>query len=296
MYIFIVNPVAGNGRGRRVFNQLARSETYREIITSHYFTHYPGHAEELAREISSSRSKDVTGIIVIGGDGTIHEVMNGISDVDIPISFIPGGSGNDFGRGSGIKGSPAEILKRIVHDEKGIPYWRGNYKLDNSTVRTFVNSIGLGFDAEIAQKANHSIYKKFFNKLRLGNLSYVIAIIQVLFRFKPFRAEIELEHDKKVVSDCWMITVANHQYYGGGMKIIPTARIQPNYFPILIIQGISKWKILGLFLTVFTGKHITFKEVHLFQAKQVIIHTSQPITFQVDGQTGSCQNCSISKK
>lgn len=295
MYIFIVNPVAGNGRGVRIFNKLTKSETYKRISTRHYFTKYPRHAEELARKIGSSNLVDLKGIIVIGGDGTIHEVMSGIGDFDIPISFIPGGSGNDFGRGSGITGSPRKILKRIINDNKGIPYWRGIYKFDHSSERTFVNSIGLGFDAEIAKKANESNYKKVFNRLHLGNMSYAIAIIQVLFRFKPFHAEIELNQKKTVIEDCWMVTIANHQYYGGGMKIIPSARIQPNYFPILIINGISKWKILGLFFTVFTGKHINFKEVHLFETNQVIIHTSQPISYQVDGETGSCQFCSIVK-
>lgn len=295
MYIFIVNPVAGNGRGLHVYNQLSKSDTFKKIPARHFFTEYPHHAEEIAREICSSNLKDIKGIIVIGGDGTIHEVMNGIGDVDIPISFIPGGSGNDFGRGSGITGSPHTILKRIINDDKGISYWRGIYDIDNSIKRSFVNSIGLGFDAEITKKANKSYYKKVFNKLNLGNLSYAIAIIQVLFRFRPFRAVIELDQEKKIISDCWMVTIANHQYYGGGMKIIPSAQIQADYFPVLIIQGISKWKILGLFLTVFSGKHMKFKEVNLYHARQVSIHSDQPISYQVDGQTGSCQSCLIVK-
>lgn len=295
MYIFIVNPVAGNGRGLNIFKKIEKSELYQSLISRVYLTEYPGHAEEIANQIKIETIDDLKSIIIIGGDGTVHEVINGLGDSQIPISFIAGGSGNDFGRGCSIKGSPLTILKKIVEGNQGIPYWKGSYSVDLNEQRDFINSIGFGFDAEIAKKANQSSYKNFLNTLRLGTLSYVIALIQVLFKFRPFQVEVIMDGKKQIIEDCWMVTIANHQYYGGGMKIIPTAKIQPNVIPILIIHHISKWKILGLFITVFTGKHIRFKEVNLYHAETLSIQTNHPITYQVDGQTNSCQSCSITK-
>ncbi|PAV30108.1 hypothetical protein CIL05_06490 [Virgibacillus profundi] len=295
MYIFIVNPSAGNGRARRVFSKLAKSSLYKEIDSTYYYTEYNGHAELLAKQIKENLYKQVTAIIVIGGDGTLHEVINGLENDEIPVSFIPGGSGNDFARGIGMKHKPLDILRDIVTGKKEKSYWLGNYKLDNNAGRIFVNNMGFGFDAEIAKTANESSYKILFNKLHLGTVSYIIALIQVLFKFKPREIKMEINKQKLTIPECWMITISNHPYYGGGMKIIPDAKIQPTRFPVLIIHGISKWKVLALFMTVFTGKHINFKEVKLYEASEVKIFSNEEMYYQVDGQTDTFESVVIRK-
>ncbi|GGA82601.1 diacylglycerol/lipid kinase family protein [Ornithinibacillus halotolerans] len=293
MYIFIVNPVAGNGRGWKVFQKLVKSDLYNDINSQYYVTEYEGHAEEISRRICKENKKIKT-VIIIGGDGTVNEVVNGLGSSGIPISFIPGGSGNDFARGCNIDGSPLAILEKIIAGKEGKLYWTGNLTSDSIT-KTFANSIGIGFDAQIAQRANQSSYKNFFNRLHLGTLSYVLALIHVLFKFKPFNASIEVNGTIRTIHNCWMVTIANHQYYGGGMKIIPTAKIQPEVLPVLIIHDISKWKVLGLFITVFFGKHIGFKEVELFETDKIKLRLEAPMAIQIDGQNSSSQYCEIVK-
>lgn len=83
---------------------------------------------------------------------------------------------------------------------------------------------------------------------------------------------------------------------GGGIKIIPQAIIQPSTFLILLIHSISKWKILGLFLTVFTGKHTTFKENELFETTKLKIMSKGNTPYQVDGETAVCDSCTITKQ
>lgn len=90
-----------------------------------------------------------------------------------------------------------------------------------------MNCIGFGFDAEIAHVANHASYKRIFNFFRLGVLIYLVALIQVLIRFRPIDVEITVDGRKRKISNCWMVTVTNHPYYGGGMKIIPHSKIEP---------------------------------------------------------------------
>src|SRR5699024_35108 len=111
MYIFIVNPVAGNGRAKRIFSEITSSYLYHQIKSTYFFTKYEGHAEEIIKNIIEDHANVVEVIIVIGGDGTLHEVMNGLAAEQIPIAFIPGGSGNDFARGCSIKEGPIDILQ-----------------------------------------------------------------------------------------------------------------------------------------------------------------------------------------
>lgn len=295
MYVFIVNPVAGNGRSAKAFSKIKQCALYHEIESEYYFTKYPGHATEITQYLVAEYAS-LACIIVVGGDGTLYEVMNGMGKGNVPISIIPGGSGNDFARGSAIKGNPVNIFNAIVNNQNISPYWLGNYKLDNHDKYSFVSNFGFGFDAEIARAANESRYKSLLNKLQLGKLCYVIALLQVLRSFKPQTVEIEIDGEKRVIQDCWMVTIANHPYYGGGMKIIPHATIQPNRFPVLVLHSISKWKILGLFMTIFTGKHIHFKEVNLLEAATLRISAKKLVHVQVDGQIATCKSCMISKQ
>lgn len=294
MYIFIVNTKAGNGRAKRIFSRLKKTELYGKMETAYYYTAYEGHAEKMVR--SFENKQDIDAIIVVGGDGTLHEVINGVDHHEIPIAFIPGGSGNDFARGIGLREKPLDILKSVAEGGADVSYYLGNYHLDGRTKRNFVNSMGFGFDALIAKKANYSFYKRILNFFNFGKLSYAIALIQILFTFKPMEIELKVNGRTERLKHCWMVTITNHPYYGGGMKINPTAKVQPNYFSVLVIHSISKWKVLALFITVFTGKHITFKEVEVFDATSLKITSRAKLDYQVDGQTDTCYTCELTKE
>lgn len=296
MYIFIVNPNAGGGRGNRVYSKLVNSDLYKTIESKRYYTEYKGHAEEITLMLMKDHPDKITALIVIGGDGTLFEVINGLGNQRIPISFIPGGSGNDFARGCSIDKNPVKVLEEIIINSSELTYWVGEYQINDLPARLFTNSFGFGFDAKITRTANKSQHKKILNKIRLGKVSYIIAIIQELFRFKPVTLEIVVDQHRRVIDNCWMVTITNHPYYGGGMKIIPNAKIQSDVFPVLLIHSISKWKILALFMTVFTGKHINFKEVELLEATELTILSSNKINYQVDGETGTCLTAKITKR
>src|SRR5690625_1868693 len=108
MYVFIVNPIAGNGRAKRIHQRLMNQDKYKQMNPVCYYTEYKGHAEKVVKELRTAKM-----IVVIGGDGTIHEVINGLRNRQIPIAFIPGGSGNDFARGSSLSLSPKKAFQHI---------------------------------------------------------------------------------------------------------------------------------------------------------------------------------------
>jgi YegS/Rv2252/BmrU family lipid kinase len=293
MWVFIVNPLAGNGRGRKVFEEIQKSDIYQSLKAVYFYSEYEGHEGVIAKEIKAK--SNVKGIIIVGGDGTVHEVVNGLIPTKIPIGFIPAGSGNDFARGIGLKGSPVEILKRLTASNQTSPYWIGRYELDGKKTRYFMNSMGFGFDAETAHTANRSFYKKYFNQIRFGTGSYVVAVMQVLAQFKRRKIEVIVNGEKKVFDKALLLSVGNHPYYGGGMKMMPNAKNQSKNFAVLLVHSVPKWKVFALFLTVFIGKHEKINGVELFNASHLTMNFEKEIYTQVDGQTTTCKNTTISK-
>ncbi|WP_226036377.1 diacylglycerol/lipid kinase family protein [Aquibacillus saliphilus] len=303
MYIFIVNTVAGRGQGLKIFNKLKKQDIFNQIRSRSFITEYPGHAELLAKQAVKMYPSKITSIIVIGGDGTLHEVLNGLGNYNnVSLSFIPAGSGNDFARGYHIKGNPCEIFKRIV-EGKSKSFWPGSFSVNErvnerrtQVPRLFANSIGFGFDAEIVKAAQHANYKRWINKLRLSRIIYAIATVDVLRNFQPKSVDLVVDGKKKKIDNVWMVSVTNHPYYGGGMKIIPGTKNQPDVFPVLLVANISPWKVLALFLTVFWGGHIRFKEVSVEYVSSLQVYSESILEYQVDGQSGTCHSCRITKE
>src|SRR5690625_3135915 len=112
MYVFIVNPIAGSGRAIKIFSKIQASQLYKGIKSRYFLTKYKGHAEKVVSHLVKEQSNNnIITIIVIGGDGTLHEVTNGIGKRHIPIAVIPCGSGNDFVRNFSIGKNPLTILR-----------------------------------------------------------------------------------------------------------------------------------------------------------------------------------------
>lgn len=297
MHIIIVNPISGNGRAGRIYRKLMKESPYKDMKTVTYHSRNPGHAEQLTRELLEEYSPgDISSIIVIGGDGTIHEVLNGLEDKAVPITLIPGGSGNDFARGNNISRNPRRAMKNIYLNREKTPYWLGKYKIGKKPVRKFVNCIGFGFDAVVAAGANQSKLKKFFNTFRLGTLNYVFSVIKQIFTYKPIHLNVELDGVKMEFKNCFLATINNQPYLGGGMKINPYAKNTDKELSLLVIDSIAKWKVLILFLTIFFGAHTRFKEVQIFKAREIKLSSVDSMPFQVDGETGFTDTCELAKE
>lgn len=300
MFILIVNPAAGNGRAVKVLKMLQKDPLFIKKECRSFLTKYEGHAEEIVKQVIDIYKDKIKCFIVVGGDGTLHEVLNGLKHFPTyKLAFIPAGSGNDFARGTNTNKKPLKLFKDIVSSPSFQPYWGGTYQTDyrkKQNSRLFGNSMGFGFDAEVAFKANQSKYKKWLNKIRLGSLSYVIALIQTLLSYEVKTIELTLDGKTKQLTNVFMITIGVHGSYGGGMKIIPKARMNKDTFDILVIQNISKWKVLALFASVFWGGHTKFREVSIYRAETINVIGEGTLTYHVDGQTSKCQKCLIEKE
>lgn len=283
---FIINPNARNGQCLNIWGKVEVQLQAEQIPYLAFFTEYPGHAETLAGEIAS-KNGDEKLVIAVGGDGTIHEVMNGIiKHKNITLGFIPGGSGNDFSRGFQIPADPLDALKVLLRLRKGEPTLidAGKMTMQDQSEHYFINNMGAGFDALIAYKVNHSRMKALLNKLSLGRLVYVYFLLKELFTFKTSTIDLSIDGEKHTFKETWFVTVSNQQYYGGGMKIAPAAEPDDGLLDLTVVHELSRLKLLLVFISVFWGKHIHFKEVKTYRGREVQIQSTNSLFVHCDGE------------
>jgi diacylglycerol kinase (ATP) len=285
---FIVNPKAGNGKAKLIWYSVEKQLAQQKINYESYFTERSGHGKIIAKQIMESNDKNKVTIIVVGGDGTINEVINGIGNHSsrARIGVIPGGSGNDFTRGYGVPRNPELALTFLLSEVNNVSptFDLGKIDLEGDEEHFFINSTGAGFDALISYEANQSKWKGLMNRFSLGQLVYVIILLKHLFSYKCTTIELLIDGKKYTFPDTWFVTVSNQPFYGGGMKISPHATAKDGKLNITIVHKLSRLKLLLVFLSVFWGKHLMFKEVNTFLAQKISIYSTEPIYVHSDGE------------
>jgi diacylglycerol kinase (ATP) len=289
MYIFIINSVSGNGKALKVWKQIKIELEKQKVQYRSFFTKHAGHAEEIAEQVAELHQDKIESIIAVGGDGTIHEVINGLEAYPkVSVGYIPGGSGNDFARGFLIPKSPLKALKKILSEQGRRPkrYDMGRYQFlsRKKAERFFVNGLGIGFDGEVAKVTNESGYKAFLNRIKCGGLAYTISLVRLLFSYEPREIEVHIDGVEKRFSGVWLVAISNIAYYGGGMKISPHAKPNDGKLNLCIVHQLSKWKLLFIFSTVFFGKHIRFRGVTLLEGREIEVRSVKPMTIHADGE------------
>lgn len=285
MYYFIINPVSRSGHGLEVWKQTEKALKEKQIRYKYFLTEYSGHAKKLAQHIAGEAAGHT--VVMIGGDGTVNEVMNGLPlDHSVKTAYIPVGSGNDFARGLRLPTLPDEALDRILTTEK--PQLLDIGTTDNSTrVSHFAISSGFGYDAEICHEVSHTKAKKWLNKLHLGKLVYAYAAIKLLFSFQPSDMDIELDGDRTChFSNVYLATGMNLPYQGGGLRFCPDARPDDGILDFIVVHGLSKLKVLLLFPMAYFGKHVGFKGITLLKGTSMKISSRKAYRIHRDGEYG----------
>ncbi|WP_077616810.1 diacylglycerol/lipid kinase family protein [Caenibacillus caldisaponilyticus] len=275
MYGFIVNQISGNGKGLKVWKKV---ETLLQEKRIHYqvrFTERPKHATEIAKELSS---RQCHAVIAIGGDGTVHEVANGLIGSNIPLGIIPGGSGNDLARALDIPADYKKALERILIGKKR--------KMDIGRVgeEYCMTVTGIGFDGKVAEVNQGAKYKNWMNRMRLGGLSYVLSLLQVLLNYRPVNVELTIDGKAFSFLDAWLIAIANTSSYGGGIKICPDACHDDGLFDICVVHDLSKWELIRTFPKTYTGRHVTHPSVTMLKGENVEVTAESPLIVQSDGE------------
>ena len=269
MWVVVINPVSGSGKGAILGTEAAgffseRRLSY-QIITA-------TSADKLRSnlvEFLDSNVGLIEGVVAVGGDGLVHLVLQMVVPRRIPFSAIPAGTGNDFVRALGwgldeikiqlntvVSTPPAAIDLGLVDSE-----WFGAV-------------LSTGFDSLVNEKANKMKWPK-------GPMKYNLAIAMELPKFKPLKYTIELDN-QVIETEAMLIAVGNGGSYGGGMKVCPDAVMSDGLFDVMVLRPVSKVEFVRVFPTVFSGKHINHKQVDIYRTKRVSLHA--PAVAYADGE------------
>lgn len=281
-HVFIVNPISGKGRALLFIEEIKK---YFENNGGDYEivkTEYVHHATELAKKYSET--EDVT-IYSVGGDGTMKEVLDGISDKAI-MCVIPGGTGNDFYKSiDKRKNEIYQIIKDSVEGE--VKYV--DYGTINSTSK-FLNICSFGLDADI----NEYAAKEVKGKVNIPNsLVYAYAAFKVGLHPSTYKMECEID-GKKYENDILLLATANGRYYGGMFLPAPNAEIDDGEFKVCYFKNKIKFlRLIYLILKYVKGKHLKEKECVYLAGKKIKMKFDRLVNYQIDGESGSLKECLI---
>ncbi|MBB1062338.1 diacylglycerol/lipid kinase family protein [Limosilactobacillus fastidiosus] len=284
-YEIILNPTAGNGKAQKTWNIL-RPSIEGQLDYSLHQTSYSKHEVFLAKKISTNSNKN-TVVIVIGGDGTLHNVLNGLinAGASFPLSYIPAGTGNDFARGYGISLNPEKALQQILSTTEARTITIGHYfESIKKEEGFFLNNIGIGFDAAIVSRTNSSSTKKRLNRIRLGSLSYLSKAFGVIYDQQPFQLTLQEQNHHYIFPKAFIVVATNHPYLGGGFQIDHSAKIEEDAINMVIAERknwlLTLWEVIQL----ARGKLAESRFAQRFHANKLHYSTTSLEFGQIDGE------------
>lgn len=273
-FYVIVNPAASRGHAlgawepaRRVLD--AASAEYEVALTER-----PRHATELAERAARD---GWSAVVAVGGDGTVHEVANGLlrasaGETTRPLGIIGVGTGNDFIKRLGLpRRHPAKAAARLLHAE---PRQVDAGRLDEEY---FTNGVGVGFDARVAIEARR------VRGLR-GMAVYAAALVRVLRHHRTPRMRLHLDGRLIVDRPLTLITVANGPCHGGGFWLCPDARLNDGALDLCVADALTPAQLLPLVPRVMRGTHVTRPDVQMLRGHSVHISSDEPLPVHADGE------------
>ncbi len=282
-YFFIINPNAGNECGKKEWPYIKSLLDKNEIAFDYEFTERVGHAEEIVKtKISEAYRK----FIVVGGDGTLNEVTNGIFKQDIIptneiyLGLIQMGTGNDWARYYKMTPDYDEEMARLKNfNSKPQDIGKIDF-MENGTKKTsyFINIAGLCFDSTIVQTVN-----EMKGRGRRTKIAYLLGLIKSLFKYKPWHLKIFVNNE--VVEGKFLsISIGNGKFSGGGMIQTPNAIIDDGKFDITIYNNMPKIKIALNVKKLYNSKILQVKGVTSFRTEKIRIESKQNIFAEIDGE------------
>lgn len=268
---FIVNPTAGHGRTLKTWKRIEPLAAQLGEYGAK-FTERPRHGEELARQAAA---EGYDRVIVIGGDGTLNEVGNGLLGTGAAMGVVPTGTGNDWVRTVGIPRDP-EAATRIA--------FQGRLAKTDAGVavgyRHFFNIAGIGFDAEVSRRVND--YGPIL-KMIGGTLPSLLGIGGTLFRFTGARIHLQVDDQPREVGRLLLMAVGLARYYGGGMLILPDAVLDDGQFEVAWGEDLGRIELLSLVGKIYKGGHVGHPKVRFTRAQRITASSDTPVAFHLDG-------------
>ena len=303
-FILIANPISGKGHAKNVAEHAHAALTESGQQGQLILTSASGDAKRFAQEAVADGTRHV---IACGGDGTLHEVVNGIATIpDVTLGVLPCGRGNDFAAAVGIPLKPEAAIATLlsgtpIHVDLGRCYQNSDQPsaanensrqvtdeavepelslTDNQQPTTdnyFTTIATCGYDTEVSRRAAKG------TPLFAGTASYAYAAVETLFYYDP--PAVRLEGDFGTYEGPLLLAATGiTSRYGGGFQIVPNARIDDGLFDVCIVRPVSSLTVLRLLVTLFWGGHVGHPAVSIHQTRTLKIETDPPILLYADGE------------
>ena len=274
----IVNPVAGRGYAARIAPLIQRELAALDADFALVNTSAPGEAISLTRQ---ALGEGFDTVVAVGGDGTSHEVVNGLmaesnGQVSGVLGCIPAGSGNDF---AVMNGAPTDVAKacRLVVEGATRLIDVGQVTIDGHLTRYFDNALGIGFDGLVTMECRK-------HKRLRGMALYVPVVLKTVF-LDMCPPRVEITYDGKTIRQTTLMTViANGRREGSSFLVAPEAKNDDGLLDLIVAETMPKLHMLGMIPRFMKGTHLTSKRVMARTAKHVVVSSQDSLYLHADGE------------
>ncbi|MEI7759592.1 MAG: diacylglycerol kinase family protein [Thermoleophilia bacterium] len=277
--VFLVNPASANGSTGRRWPEIARKAAGVGLEGDALISERPGHLGLLAREAATGGARL---LVVVGGDGAVNEVVNGLSGLDNapPVAVIPRGTGGDFVRTFGIPGDvEAAARVALAGSTRAVDLGRVTYRAWDGTETTslFANVASAGMSGAIARRANDT------SKALGARASYLWATIAVFVGWSAVEMNLTVD-DEHRSGKMFDVVVANGRYFGGGMQMCPEAMPDDGQLDVVTIGDVTKRDLLQTMPKIYRGTHLPHPKAEALRGRVVTVETEKPVPVELDGE------------
>lgn len=262
--LVVLNPVAGNSKALNAIPRIESKLIDAGIDFDIYITRFQYDAQ---RNIRAHIKPSTEEIIVVGGDGTVNEVINGMYPDMLPIRLVSAGTGNDL----------LKMLNSISFKDDFLNSEFEQIDMFSVNGQLGINALGIGFDGEVVNAMNKN------NTPFQGIIAYMIFVIQKLLFFKP--PAYTMEYNNSVNrGNYYILLVSNGEAIGGGFYLNPFARLNDGKLDLCLIRDIPMYLRPLMMIKVLMLKHMNDSHVYFDRLKKIRIQSDRPVRAQLDGQ------------
>ena len=283
-WFVVVNPISGKGKGLDDFPLISKLLRDNGIRCEAVFTEHKHHATQLT---VSAITEGYRNIIVIGGDGTLHEVVNGlfiqkcVEPSEVTVAVIAVGTGNDWIRMYGLPKQYSAVIRAIkegytfLQDVAAVEYEEARYK----QTRYMANVAGVGFDAAVIKRG-----LSMGNGMKRGASFYIRALIGTFFGYKPTGVKIWVDDRLMYNNLLFSLAIGVGKYNGGGIQQLPVAVADDGLLDITLIRPIHWWHVVFRLRRFFNGEIYSIGHVQHLQGSKIRIESSPEVSLEIDGE------------
>jgi YegS/Rv2252/BmrU family lipid kinase len=273
MTTFLVNPASANGATGRRWQAIEGRAAEAGLRGTALFSERPGHLTELAR-MAAEEGEQL--LVVVGGDGSVHEVANGIANLpEVEIAVIPRGTGGDFARSHGIPHRLGDALALARNGRaRAVDLGRVAYR-DGTSI--FANVASAGMSGAIARRANET------TKALGGKVSYLLATVSVFRSWQAGEVRVTVDGEERT-GRMHDVIVALGPSIAGGMKLCPDADPADGQLDVLLLGDLAKRDLVLTMPKIYRGTHLPHPKAEALRGTTVTIEADAPVPVQLDGE------------